>query len=153
MNVKRIDQTFATFRYLVKYLTKLHKIEWTDRHVSYSKNFFRAEDKEEVAYAKLDEIEHYTAHPFVYLQERYTWDHVKELGDGRYLLGPELREAEFVVDPRAIGLPSDQPVNHEESTVGQILVPGMEDVDIPMDDTQHQKKKRRKPRADPYVPF
>lgn len=153
VNVKRIDQTFATFRYLVKYLTKLHKIEWTDRHVSYSKNFFRPEDKEEVAYAKLDEIEHYDVHPFVYLQERYTWDHVKLLGDGRYLLGAELRQAEIEVDPRVIGLPSTQPVNEVESTRQQKLVPGMEDVDVPLDDTRQGPKKRSKRKNDPYAPF
>ena len=26
--------------YLVKYLSKMHKLEWTNRHVSFSKKFF-----------------------------------------------------------------------------------------------------------------
>ena len=63
LNIKKIDKSFATFRYLVKYLTKLHKIPWTDRHVSYSRDFFRPEDKEEIEYAKLDGITKYDEHP------------------------------------------------------------------------------------------
>ena len=69
LHLKKIDDTFKTFRYLVKYLTKLHKIEWTDRHVSYSKGFFMAEDLEDVEYAKLDELTKYEQHPWVWLKE------------------------------------------------------------------------------------
>ena len=67
VNIKPIDKSFATFRYLVKYLTKLHKIPWTDRHVSYSRDFFRPEDKELCEYAKLDNIQKYEDHPWTWL--------------------------------------------------------------------------------------
>ncbi len=47
VDLRQVKQTFSAYTYLVKYLSKLHKIEWTERHLSYSKNFFPKEEKEE----------------------------------------------------------------------------------------------------------
>ena len=69
--IAKIDATFSSFRYLVKYLTKLHKIEWTDRHVSYSKNFFRAEDREKMAFPERTITERSDEHPWLYLSRRF----------------------------------------------------------------------------------
>lgn len=43
VDVRSVKQTFRAYIYLVKYLSKLHKIEWTERHVSYSRSFFPPE--------------------------------------------------------------------------------------------------------------
>lgn len=40
VDLRQVNNKFRTYYYMVKYLTKMHKIEWTNRHVSYSKNFF-----------------------------------------------------------------------------------------------------------------
>jgi len=125
VNIKRIDQTFATFRYLVKYLTKLHKIEWTDRHVSYSRNFFRAEDKEELAYAKLDKVITYDQHPFVWLNERLGWETVRVLGEGKWEIGDCVPDSQCSIDPARLGLPSDSPPS-ELPPLSQRLIPGTE---------------------------
>ena len=148
VNIKKIDDTFRTFRYLVKYLTKLHKIPWTDRHVSYSQGFFRPEDKEEVEYAKLDSLSKYDAHPWVWLRERYGWDTVQVLGEGRWLLPDEPRDAEITVDPVALGLPGPPPPA-PPLPLKQRLVPGLEeepvadaDDHLKPDGTRRQRRRR-----------
>ena len=40
VDLRQVNNKFRTYYYMVKYLTKMHKIEWTNRHVSYSKHFF-----------------------------------------------------------------------------------------------------------------
>ncbi len=144
VNIKKIDDTFRTFRYLVKYLTKLHKIPWTDRHVSYSQNFFRPEDREQVAYAKLDELVKYDDHPWVWLNERYGWDKVRVLGEGKWELPDEPREPETTIDPRTLGLP---PASTAQSPlpIKQRLVPGIEEAEA-TDDENIRPDGRRKTR-------
>lgn len=44
VDVRQVTKSFKAYQYLVKYLSKLHKLEWTERHVSYSRNFI-PEDK------------------------------------------------------------------------------------------------------------
>ena len=40
VNVRQVKDSFRAYYYLAKYLSKLHSIEWTERHVSYSRDFF-----------------------------------------------------------------------------------------------------------------
>lgn len=148
VNIKKIDQTFATFRYLVKYLTKLHKIPWTDRHLSYSKKFFNPADLEQIEYAKMDSIVKYDSHPFVFLQERYGGKSVQVLGEGKWLLPwrPDIPNRE--IDPQSLGLPGP-PAAAEKIPLKQRIVPGLEAVERPDDDSGLQpdgtyKKKKRK---------
>ncbi len=39
VDLRKVTKSFKAYQYLVKYLSKLHKLEWTERHVSYSKGF------------------------------------------------------------------------------------------------------------------
>jgi hypothetical protein len=151
LNIKRIDDTFATFRYLVKYLTKLHQIEWTDRHVSYSKGFFRDEDKEEVEYAKLDELTKYDQHPWVWLNERYGWDNVRVIGEGRWLIDGQIMEPGTTIDPKQLGLPSD--TKDEPTTpLKQRLIPGTEETRRDEEDANLDATGRKKRSAKRYPP-
>jgi hypothetical protein len=84
--IAKIDQTFSSFRYLTKYLTKLHRIEWTDRHVSYSKAFFHPEDLEKLAYPKRDVLQKSEDHPWKWLADRYGWENVALEQDGSFTL-------------------------------------------------------------------
>lgn len=52
VDLRRVKNKHDTFFYLVKYLSKLHSLGWTDRHVSYSRGFFPK--KEEKADNGLD---------------------------------------------------------------------------------------------------
>lgn len=40
VDLRQVKNKFQCYTYLVKYLSKMHKLEWTTRHVSYSKAFF-----------------------------------------------------------------------------------------------------------------
>lgn len=43
VDVRQVNSAFNAYWYLVKYLTKMHNLEWTERHVSYSRGFFPAD--------------------------------------------------------------------------------------------------------------
>lgn len=40
VDIRQIHGFFNSITYLVKYLSKLHHVSWTERHVTYSRNFF-----------------------------------------------------------------------------------------------------------------
>jgi hypothetical protein len=149
VNIKAIDKSFATFRYLVKYLTKLHKLPWTDRHVSYSRDFFMPEDREQVEYAKLDSIRKHDQHPWVWLRERYGWDTVIVLGEGKWELPDYPNEPQCTVTPQQCGLPGAKPTE-PELPISQRLVPGLEDAAMPSEnDSLNASGKRRKAKPRP----
>lgn len=134
LNIKAIDKSFATFRYLVKYLCKLKKLEWTDRHVSYSREFFREEDKEKTEYAKLDQVQKNEDHPFKFLKERYGWRNVIVAKENCWVLPTYPPDPEIQVTNQDLGLPWEKPAM-EESTPQQRLVPGIAAEDLlPEDD-------------------
>ena len=39
VDLRKVTRSWSAYKYLVKYLSKLHRLEWTNRHVSLSKNF------------------------------------------------------------------------------------------------------------------
>jgi hypothetical protein len=133
--IAKISQTFSSFRYLTKYLTKLHRLEWTDRHVSYSKKFFREEDMEKLAYPERDLIEVSEKHPWKLLADRYADQEVTAHEDGTYLLPDhadlDIRDTSMI----ELGLrPPDGPYR-EPPQVPQNL-PGLEDTFRPTYDDQ-----------------
>lgn len=40
VDLRKCSANFRAYTYLLKYLTKMHSISWTERHVSYSRRFF-----------------------------------------------------------------------------------------------------------------
>jgi hypothetical protein len=84
--ISKIDQSFSSFRYLTKYLTKLHRIEWTDRHVSYSRNFFRPEDTEKIAFPVREITERSETHPWKWLADHYPDQEVALEANGTFTL-------------------------------------------------------------------
>lgn len=103
--IAKIDSSFSSFRYLVKYLTKLHKIEWTDRHVSYSRNFFREEDREKIAYPERAIEERTDEHPWLYLARRYPHDVVGVDDRGCYHLPNSFVGTPYDLNREDVGLP------------------------------------------------
>ncbi len=69
LDVRTVQKSFSAYKYLVKYLAKLHSIQWTERHVSYSRRFFPPEPSYERR--SLDLINSYSVncHPVTYLLE------------------------------------------------------------------------------------
>lgn len=149
VNLKGIDQTFATFRYLFAYLTSLYKVPWTDRHVSFSKGFFNPELLEEREYPKMQQVTRYDQHPWVWLQERYGWDTVTVLGDRQWELPDEPRDPGRTVRPRELGLP-DEPEPTPPAVPTQTALPGLADAQAPgqddhLDAAGKIKKRKRQP--------
>ena len=126
--IAKIDQSFSTFRYLVKYLTKLHKIEWTDRHVSYSRGFFREEDLEKLAYPEKTIIERIDTHPWQWLSERYDCDQIAVDSSGNYHLPYDFCGKKHEYSRESLGLP---PLDHEkpEPAKTQRALTGLADYD------------------------
>lgn len=63
VDVRQVKKSFSAYTYLVKYLTKLHRITWTGRHVSYSRGFFVEEPYNREHGHDLEERKLYACHP------------------------------------------------------------------------------------------
>jgi len=130
--ISKIDKSFSSFRYLTKYLTKLHRIEWTDRHVSYSRNFFRPEDTEKITFQKKEVTEKSDTHPWKWLCDHYPGEEIAMECDGTFTLphSPDWQRDDVpmsafdftTVVPPESGAPSRQ---------NQTNLPGMLDSDSP----------------------
>ncbi|MCJ7620342.1 MAG: hypothetical protein MUP64_09020 [Anaerolineae bacterium] len=87
VDIRQVKKTFCAYRYLLKYLTKLHKIEWTERHVSYSKTFFPPDPPDPRPGLELQEPRTYNRHPAHFLFEAFSGVYVQKLGESLFLLG------------------------------------------------------------------
>jgi len=129
--IAKIDQSFSSFRYLTKYLTKLHRIEWTDRHVSYSRNFFNAEDLEKLANPTREIIERREEHPWKYLADRYATDVIALERNGVYTLPykPGMPDRDIPLHDFGLRPPpaADEPVPPQS----QLTLAGLEDAAQP----------------------
>lgn len=63
VDIRPVQKSFAAYTYLVKYLSKIHSIPWTDRHLSYSRNFFPPEDPKQKNLLGLEMTETIPMHP------------------------------------------------------------------------------------------
>lgn len=88
VDLRQIDKKLNCYNYLVKYLSKMHKIGWTERHVSYSRNFFPIEDFPNRQSLQLDEKTIIESHPSTYLYARFRGATLTILGANLYALNP-----------------------------------------------------------------
>jgi len=88
VDLRQIKQALNTYTYLVKYLSKMHKIGWTDRHVSYSRNFFPKEESHEKYHLDLSEQTVIESHPSTYLYARFRGATLTMIGPNLYALDP-----------------------------------------------------------------
>jgi hypothetical protein len=80
VDLRQVDGTFQSYTYLTKYLSKMHRIEWTDRHVSYSRHFFPAGSMVKKPATDLANGKLFQQHPFVWLSEFCPGKEVIQLG-------------------------------------------------------------------------
>lgn len=88
VDLRQVTKSFAAYQYLVKYLSKLHKLEWTERHVSVSRHFIPPDDWENpspVVYG-LEEFHNY--HPAAFVAERCEGATLERLTPHSYLIHP-----------------------------------------------------------------
>lgn len=88
VDIRQVKKTFSCYRYLVKYLSKIQDLEWTERHVSLSRNFIPPADDHlpETDETALGEI--FFQHPAALLSERYVGYKLVQHGNVGYLLVP-----------------------------------------------------------------
>ncbi len=86
VDVRPVTKSFRAYQYLVKYLSKLHKLEWTERHVSTSKNFIPKNDwkpKDPLDYA---EATFHSFHPANFVAENCVGATLWRLSDKCHLV-------------------------------------------------------------------
>lgn len=95
VDVRQVKQCFRAYTYLVKYLSKLHKIEWTARHVSYSKGFFPKVDKPESPTASVENRSILQMHPITYLLQNHKGDTLEDYLGRTYLIRESFTNDDF----------------------------------------------------------
>ena len=71
VDIREVKQFFNSFQYLVKYLTKLHRVQWTDRHVTYSKGFFPVPITDDPGADEWKTLQSTSVHPLEYIRLEY----------------------------------------------------------------------------------
>jgi hypothetical protein len=67
VDIRQVNKSFRCYLYLCKYLSKMHALEWTERHVSYSRHFFLATQNPKPQTTPLGDFEVREEHPFEWL--------------------------------------------------------------------------------------
>ncbi|MHC4620768.1 MAG: rolling circle replication-associated protein, partial [Planctomycetota bacterium] len=80
VDLRQVTKTWSAYRYLVKYLSKLHKLEWTERHVSMSKGFDTTPKQKHQDGLELYEGEFHPQHPAQFMSQRYAGFKVSRFG-------------------------------------------------------------------------
>lgn len=88
VDLRRVNKTWSAYTYLVKYLSKLHNLEWTERHVSLSRQFVPKSDSPEPEDLELCNGEIIFSHPAMILAERYQGWEIRRYGYNAHLLKP-----------------------------------------------------------------
>lgn len=86
VDLRQVDKNFRCYTYLLKYLSKMHELDWTERHVSNSRDFFPAEDDYEPEDLGLAEGQFYSQHPANFLVEKYTGKEVVRFNERSFII-------------------------------------------------------------------
>jgi len=84
VDLRQVTKAFKAYYYLVKYLSKLHRIEWTDRHVSFSRGFFPPETPDPTLKRNLLGKTIIPQHPYNYLDEHYHGQRISQTSPGTF---------------------------------------------------------------------
>lgn len=93
VDLRQVKQTFSAYKYLVKYLSKLHRIEWTARHVSMSRGFNLQEKWKDPNPIDLKERVFLNSHPAHVAMEYYEGVELHRIREGAYAVGRSLSRA------------------------------------------------------------
>jgi hypothetical protein len=105
IDVRQVQKAFSAYFYLMKYLSKLHQIEWTERHVSYSRNFFRPDPNFKPEPCTLSEKKLHPIHPWLYLHHWWSGQSIQQLRLFTWLVGDRNGFEPDLIDPDKYGLP------------------------------------------------
>lgn len=95
VDLRKVEDRFKTYLYLVKYLAKMHNLGWTNRHVSYSKNFFKDPPREKTDPLQLSEGKVLETHPATLAYHQFRNSELCEVSYGVFTLqaSDELKRA------------------------------------------------------------
>lgn len=88
VDIRKIKGKFDVYKYIVKYLGKQKHIPWTDRRVSWSRNFWKADDFKPGGSLQLEEKEFKSDHPENVLSWYYEDARVVEWSADCWLINP-----------------------------------------------------------------
>lgn len=89
VDIRQVPKTWSAVSYLTKYLTKLHRIEWTERHVSYSRNFFPHPPEPDQPSLDLSGIQIIHQTPANYIQESAQKHYLVRVATNLYRIQPD----------------------------------------------------------------
>lgn len=107
VDLRKVEDRFKTYLYLVKYLAKMHDLGWTKRHVSYSKGFFKDTEHKQRNDYHLVEGKVLETHPATLVYHQFRNSELVEIGFNVFTLNPsdDVKQA-LAVPP---WIPPDQP--------------------------------------------
>lgn len=106
VDIRQVTNQFNAVSYLVKYLTKLHRPDWTERALAYSRGFFPApltQTDHEADVAIYDKTPS-TEHPYAFLARNYLGKKAVRLSPFRWLLTDQQTTEEHQPDYGRMGL-------------------------------------------------
>lgn len=134
VDLRQVKRSFSAYTYLVKYLSKLHKLEWTERHVSVSRGFAPKDDWVPDVVIETAEPDFINTHPAYVLMERYPGQQIIRLTPNTHLVLPlgEKRQ------PAAANLKIHEPAIRGDPESGNVrfsqVLEGKKSVDFAGDD-------------------
>lgn len=89
VDLRQVKRSFEAYNYLVKYLSKLHRLEWTERHVSVSRNFIPKDSNVPEDRLICGEGTLHRFHPANYVAENLEGRTLKRLSDSCHVVLPQ----------------------------------------------------------------
>jgi len=89
VDLRKVTQSFKAYQYLVKYLSKLHTLDWTERHVSYSKNFITKDTWEAESPREYADESFHSYHPANFAAEHCVGSILHRLSEHCHLVLPK----------------------------------------------------------------
>jgi len=114
--VQKVTDTFKSYYYLTKYLSKMHKMDWTERHVSYSRQFFPEDLLEKPTRIDYEETHKSHRHPYLVLAEDYPGLEVEALPNMVWELPFCALPSSYTVDPAELDLEPDIDSPYRQAT-------------------------------------
>jgi len=88
VDLRQVHNSFDSCNYLTKYLSKLHNLTWTERHVSTSRHFFQEDTRPKRTTLKFLQPERDERHPSVFLADLFPGSRIVALSQSLYLIDP-----------------------------------------------------------------
>jgi len=88
VDVRQVKEHFNATLYLIKYLSKLHSLGWTERHCSHSRNFFPPKEPQQDDGLALTDFKVLESHPADLVYHQFRNSELVEIQYGVFTLNP-----------------------------------------------------------------